>query len=58
MGTLTPYVLEIPVTFVNNPKGAKHLLIDPVRLPYFLQVGAQGLEALRKAGLIQPETNA
>ncbi len=46
---------ELPIVFANNPKGAKHIFIDPARLPYFLAIHQRDMIALREAGLIQAE---
>lgn len=50
--------LEIPIKFSNNAKGAKHIVIDPARLPYYLDLKSSDLVRLRKAGLIEPEAPA
>jgi hypothetical protein len=51
-------IFEIPIVFVNNRKGAKHIFIDHERLPIYLNLHQSDMIALREAGLIQPEAPA
>ena len=44
---------EIPIVLVNNAKGAKHIVIDHVRLLYYLNLCQSDIIALRDSGLIQ-----
>lgn len=47
--------LVIPIVLVNNIKGAKHIVINPDRLPYYLSLQQSDITALQRDGLIQPE---
>jgi hypothetical protein len=51
-------MFEIPIIFINNNKGAKHIVIDRTRLPYFLSLSQTDIIGLREVGLIQPEARA
>ncbi len=46
-------MFEITFVFVNKDKGAKHIVIDPARLPYFLNLNQSDIEALKSAELLQ-----
>ena len=43
------------MVFANNAKRAKHIFIDHSRLPHYMNLHKSDMNALRKAGLIQPE---
>jgi len=49
-------ILEIPVTFMNSDRSAKHIVIDRDRLPYYLHLRRTDVDALVAAGLIAEET--
>jgi len=44
---------EIPIVLANNDKGAKHIVIDPFRLPYFLNLIESDVETLKQIGLME-----
>ena len=49
-------LLKIPIVFVNNDKGVKHVVIDTVRLSYYFDLEPAELADLRKSGLVEQET--
>jgi hypothetical protein len=55
-GDSNPLSLEIPVVFVNNAKGAQHIVIDPVRLPYYMGLNILEVETLIQANLTRRAT--
>jgi hypothetical protein len=38
---------------VNNDKGAKHIVINPTRFPYFLDLTESDVETLKQSGLME-----
>jgi hypothetical protein len=38
---------------VNNDKGAKHIVINSTRYPYFLDLTESDVETLKRAGLME-----
>jgi hypothetical protein len=40
--------LEIPTLFASNAIVAKHIVIDPVRLPYYLELNNADIESLMR----------
>ena len=55
-GDSNPVSLEIPIVFVNSAEGAQHILIDPVRLPYYLDLSTKEIDSLVQANLMRRAT--
>ncbi len=51
-GDPNPLSLEIPIVFTKNAKGAQHIVIDTVRLPYYLNLIALEIDSLVQANLM------
>jgi hypothetical protein len=52
-GDSNPLSLEIPVVFADSAKGAQHIVIDPIRLPYYLNLSALEIDSLVQASLMR-----
>lgn len=55
MTILTRFCSKYLLFFTNNVRGAKHIIIDPVRLPFYFDLKPIDFVELREAGLLQPE---
>jgi len=48
-------MVEIPIIFTNIRKGAKHIFMNPTRLPYYLSLQQSDVTTLQRDELVQPE---
>ncbi len=55
-GDSNPLSLEIPIVFANSAKGAQHIVIDPVRLSYYLDLSGIEIDSLVQANLLRRVT--